>query len=121
MVTSRGETLNANSDAALRGAGLRSWALGPEGSTTWVTSRFSDVYLHETAIAHIRRCLDHRFPRASPGETFAQFRRRMDLVEDYLNSADFAAREGGGLMALAKDLRDRCAAVVQRSGERLCK
>lgn len=121
MVNSKGEKLNRNFADALHAAGLRSWALGQDGSTKWMASRFSDVYLHETVIAHIRRCLDHRFPRATPGETFAQFRRRMDLVEDYLNSADFAAREGGGLLALAKDFLDRCAAVVQRSGERLCK
>ncbi len=86
-----------------------------------MASRFSDAYIHETLIAHIRRCLDHEFPRALPGETFTQFRGRMNKVEDYLNSAGFAAREDGGLLVLSKDLRARCAAVVQRGGERLSK
>ena len=117
----QGEKLDRNFADALHATGLRSWALGEGGSTKWMAGRFSDVYLHETVIAHIRRCLDHRFPRANPGETFSQFRRRMDQVEGYLNSADFAAREGGGLMSLARDFLGRCAAVVQRSSERLSK
>ena len=86
-----------------------------------MAGRFSDAYIHETAIAHVRRCLDHKFPRASPGETFLQFRKLMAKVEAYLNSADFAAHEGGGLMALSKDLCSRCRAVVERNGERLSK
>ena len=121
MVNSKSEKLNAHFAEALRAAGMRSWATDADGSTRWMAGRFSDAYIHETAISHVRRCLDHKFPRASPGETFAQFRTRMAKVEAYLNSADFAAREGGGLMALSKDLRERCRAVVERNGERLSK
>ena len=121
MVNSKAEKLNAHFAEALRAVGLRSWAPDSDASTRWMAGRFSDAYIHETAIAHVRRCLDHKFPRASPGETLAQFRTRMAKVEAYLNSPDFASREGGGLMALSKDLRDRCRAVVERKGERLSK
>ena len=86
-----------------------------------MAARFSDAYIHETLIAHIRRALDHKFPRAEPGESYTQFRTRMDKVEAYLNSDDFAARENGGLHALAKDLRSRCRAVIARQGARLPK
>ena len=118
MVNPMAEKLNANFAAALKDVGLHSWA---GESTKWMTGRFSDAYVHETLIAHIRRVLDHKFPRAHPGETRRQFRHRMDKVEEYLNSSDFAARENGGLRALGKDLRDRCRAVVERNGERLSK
>ena len=121
MVNSKGEKLNAHFAEALRAGRLHSWATDATGSTRWMAGRFSDAYIHETAIAHVRRCLDHKFPRATPGETFPQFRARMGKVEAYLNSPDFAAREGGGLMALSKDLRERCRAVVERNGERLSK
>ena len=121
MVNSKAEKVNRNFEDALRCVGMRSWATGSDGSTKWMASRFSDVYLHETVIAHIRWCLDHRFPRATPGETYAEFRKRMDKVEQYLNSDDFAARERGGLCALSRDFRERCAAVVRKAGERLSK
>ena len=121
MVNSKKERLNENFGTALRDVGLHSWALDTNGSTKWMASRFSDVYLHETVIAHIRRALEHTFPRSTPGETMRQFRRRMGKVEAYLNSPEFAAKEGGGLPALARDLRHRCAAVIEKSGERLCK
>ena len=118
MVNSIAEKLNSRFAAALSDAGLRSWA---GDSTKWMAGRFSDAYIHETLIAHIRRALDHKFPRASPGETFRQFRNRMDKAEGYLNSEDFAAREYGGLEALGKDLRERCRADISKGGERLSK
>lgn len=118
MVNSKTEQVNSRFAAALKDAGLRSWA---GESTKWMAARFSDAYIHETLIAHIRRALDHKFPRATPGETFRQFRNRMNKVEEYLNSGEFAAREDGGLEALGKDLRERCRAVVDRAGERLSK
>ena len=118
MVNSRAERLNTKFEEALKSAGLRSWA---GESTKWMTSRFSDAYIHETLISHIRRALDHQFPRALPGENFRQSRNRMDKVQAYLNSKHFAARDNGGLQALAKDLRERCRAVINRKGERLSK
>ena len=118
MVNSKAQKVNAAFHATLQEAGLHSWA---GESAKWMAARFSDAYIHETLISHIRRALDHKFPRAQPGETYIQFRRRMDKVEAYLNSDEFAARENGGLHALGKDLRDRCRAVIARQGERLSK
>ena len=118
MVNLMAEKPNANFAAALKDVGLHSWA---SGSAKWMTGHFSDAYVHEALIAHVRRVLDHEFPRANPGETRRRFRHRMDKVEECLNSSDFAARENGGLRALGKDLRDRCRAVVERNGERLSK
>ena len=45
----------------------------------------------------------------------------MAKVEEVLNSEDFEARPGGGLQAVCKDLRDRCANVVAQQGSRLRK
>ena len=70
-------------------------------------------------IGHIRHGLDHRCPRRTSGETRNQFARRMAKVESFLNSDDFAARDGGGLMALAQSLHRRCAQVVELQGGRL--
>ena len=44
--------------------------------------RFGDAYAHETVISHIRRGLDHRFPRSPPGETRAKFARRIAKVQE---------------------------------------
>ena len=70
-------------------------------------------------IGHIRYGLDHRFPCRAAGETRSQFARRMAKVESHLNSDEFAARDGGGLAALAQSLHSRCAQVVQMDGGRL--
>ena len=54
------------------------------------------------------------------GETFVQFKRRMKLVEEYMNSDAFAREpDGRGLLGLAKDLRPRCEEMRKRGGERL--
>ena len=45
----------------------------------------------------------------------------MQRVEDHLNSDDFAAPDGTGLLGLAKELRGRCETVVQSKGERVPK
>ena len=45
--------------------------------------------------------------------------RRMSKVQDYMNSTDFKARDGGGLAALAQSLRERCRRVCLLEGERL--
>ena len=106
---------------ALAEAGFRS-CVGPQGSNTqWMSSKWGDVFLHETAIAHIRRLLATRFACTRVDETWAQFRARMQAVEDYMNSDDFAASGGQGLHGLAKELHTRCQAVVQRKGARLPK
>ena len=68
---------------------------------------------------HVRRGLEHRFPRSTPGETRARFARRMAKVQDYINSPEFKARDGGGLAALAESLRARCQRVSLLKGERL--
>ena len=37
------------------------------------------------------------------------------------NSDSFAAPDGGGLLALAKELPDKCREVIKRQGERIPK
>ena len=86
---------------------------------SWLAGRLGDVYPHETVISHIRRGLEHRFPRSTPGETRARFATRMAKVQDYMNSSEFKAQDGGGLAALAESLRERCRRVSLLKGERL--
>ena len=45
----------------------------------------------------------------------------MAKVEAHLNSDEFAAKEGGGLVGLCKELRQRCDDVLERQGGRLPK
>jgi hypothetical protein len=120
MVNTATQQLNPVFGGALEEAGFRSWT-GPQGSSTkWLASRLGDVYLHETAISHIRRLLREKFVCSRVGETFSQFKRRMKNVEEYMNSDAFARDPGGrGLLGLAKDLRTRCEEVRNRNGERL--
>ena len=70
-------------------------------------------------MSHIRRGLDHRFPRSTPGETRARFANRMRKVENYMNSSEFTARDGGGLASLAESLRERFQRLALLQGERL--
>ena len=79
------------------------------------------MYLHETVIAHIRRLLDTDFASNKLCETPAQFRVRMQKVENYMNSDAFASPGGTGLLGLAKELRPRCEELIRRKGERLPK
>ena len=74
---------------------------------------------HDTVISHIRRGLDHRVFRSTPRETRARFAHRMHKVEKYMNSAEFMARDGGGLASLAESLRERCWQLALLRGERL--
>ena len=53
------------------------------------------------------------------GETRAQFARRVARVQDYLNSDDFQAPDGGGLASLAQSLHRRCARMMELEGGRL--
>ena len=85
-----------------------------------MASHLGDVYLHETAISHIRRLLREKFVCLRVGETFPQFKQRMKRVQDYMGSDGFARQPGGrGLPGLAKDLRARCEQLLDGKGERL--
>ena len=107
--------------AGLRAGGFRSWVGEPGDSASWMVRKFGDVYPHVTAIAHIRRLLEVEFPCTRLHETPTQFRKRVQKVEDHMNSDAFAAPDGNGLLGLAKCLRSRCEAVVLAQGERFPK
>ena len=122
MVTSSHERLHVTFANALSSAGFSSWIGEARDSTKWLAKKFGDVYLHETAIAHIRRLLGAQFVCEALQESPSQFKQRMRKVEDFMNSDDFAAAHGGrGLLGLAKDLHKRCEAVIQLKGERIPK
>ena len=121
MVTSQHERLHVGFAAALLEAGFRSWIGDITDSTSWLVRKFGDLYLHETVISHIRRLLDNEFASNKLFETPAQFRERMQKVENHLNSAAFASPSGMGLAGLAKELRPRCEELIKRKGQRLPK
>lgn len=84
--------------------------------------KLGDLYLHETAISHIRRLLADDFACTHLGETPVHFRGRMLKVENHMNSLAFARADGGGgLEKLAKQLRSRCQEPIRLKGERLPK
>ena len=56
--------------------------------------------------------------RPTPGETCARFANRMAKVQDYLNSAESTARDGGGSASLAEPLRERCRRLAHPNGDR---
>ena len=120
MVSPNHNRLHCGFAAALRNAGFRSWVGDEAAPADWLVARWGDVYLHETAIAHGRRLLNTTYACRRVGETVGQFRTRLDKVEAHMNSDEFDAG-GGGLEALAKELRARCEEVVRRKGERLPK
>ena len=78
-------------------------------------------YLHETVIAHVRKLLDGEFTHNKLHGPPGHFVRRMQQVEDHMNSAAFTACGGQGLMGLARELRGRCEELKRRKGERLPK
>ena len=122
MVTTCHERLHVTFAAALQDARMQSWVGGAHDPTDWLAKKFGDVYLHETVVSHIRRLLDHEFPCSRLGETPAQFKQRMQKVEDFMNSDAFAADDGGrGLRGLATEMLERCKEVVKRQGERIPK
>ena len=90
-----------------------------DAECSWLAGRFGDVYPHETVINHTHRGLSHRFPRSTPGETRIRFKNRMKRAEDYMNSSESRARDGGGLAALSASLHERCARVSALKGERV--
>ena len=119
MVSPALDRLSVTFAEALTSAGLRSWVGTGADSASWLSSRFSDVYPHETAISHVRRLLDEDFMCANVHEDAAHFRSRMERVCDYLNSPEFPAKDGRGLEGLCKSWRDRCLDVVSRHGGRI--
>ena len=64
--------------------------------------------------------LNEKFPFKGVGETREQFRRRLDKVEEFLNSEDFGKSEDS-LTNLAKAYRARAEDLVRRQGGRLPK
>ena len=44
---------------------------------------------------------------------------RMAKVQEYMNSDEFTARDGGGLAKLSESLRERCRRLALLKGERL--
>lgn len=121
MVAPHHDRLNTVFAAALEEGGFRSWIGSPADPGNWLAARFADVYPHETAISHIRRLLDTKFTCARLGETAGQLRVRMTKVEAFMNSDEFVADFGGGLLGLCKSLRQRCEEVVRRDGGRIPK
>ena len=123
MCTAPHQRLQISFAEALRAGGFKSWVGGESGhdSTTWLVKKWGDVYVHETLISHIRRLLDREFCCNELFESPTEFTRRMKQVEGHLNSKSFAAPGGGGLLALAKELPNRCREVIKRGGERIPK
>ena len=121
MVTAAHERLHVSFAGALHDAGFKSWTGDGTDSTEWLVKLFGDVYLHETVISHIRRLLDTDFAATKLCETPKQFKARMKKVEDFMNSDDFQAPWGAGLLGLAKELLPRCREVVKLKGERIPK
>jgi hypothetical protein len=119
FVAPRSQRLASEFAGALRSARMSSWLGDEDDDCSWLAGRLGDVYPHETVISHIRRALDYRFPRSVPGETRARFATRMAKVQDFMNSKEFKARDGGGLASLTEALRDRFARIVDLDGERL--
>ena len=104
----------------LAGGGLRGWLVGCMAHTNWVAARLGDFYPHETLISHIRRLLTHKFPAPRVGETLHQFRHRLDLIEEHLNSGAWSTSHGA-LRNLSKSYSDRAREVSARNGERIPK
>jgi len=84
MVNAPCQQLNPAFAEALEPAGMRSW-LGqpgqPGSGASWLCARIGDVYVHETAISHIRRLLAHRFICSRVDEQVWQFKKRMRCVQ----------------------------------------
>ena len=121
MVNATVEQLNPVFVGALTEGGFRSWVGAPGASAKWMCSKFGDVYLHETVIAHIRRLLATQFSSQRIDKTASQFQQRLRAVQDHMNSQEFCAEGGGGLASLAKELRCRCKEVVKKKGARIPK
>jgi hypothetical protein len=121
MVSAAHDKLNRTFSTALEEAGFHSWIGGESDSADWLPPKCGDLYLHETAIAHIRRLLGTKFATARLSEDRDQFRERLDKVTAHMNGPDFAKANGAGLVGLAKEIRQRCENLITIKGERLPK
>ena len=119
FVAPRAQRLSEPFATGLRAAKLKSWMGDEDADCSWLAGRLGDVYPHETLISHARRSLSRKYPRATPGETRNRFANRMEKVATYLNSKEFATRDGGGLIAMAQAMRGRFQRVQDLGGERL--
>ena len=68
--------MQKNFATALDEAGFRSWVGSGADSAARMVKKFGDVYLHETAVAHVRRLLDTDFAHRQVHETPAHFAER---------------------------------------------
>ena len=118
MVTAAHDRLQQTFGAALEAGGFSSWLGGASESTQWLVKKWGDVYLHETAISHIRRLLDDDFACRRLGETVPQFRQRTVKIAECMNSPAFRTTDGRGLRGLATQLLARCRWVIKKTGER---
>ena len=66
--------------------------------------------IHDWFMIGFWKTHDWYLQRASPA---------LAKVQEYMNSEQFKARDGGGLLALAESLRERCRRLVLLEGERL--
>ena len=121
MVNSTCQQLNPIFKGALEEVGLRSWISEVGSDSSWLAAKMGDVYLHETAISHVRRLLATKFVCTKVEETVGQFKKRMKAVEDFMNSENFKRQGGRGLPGLSRGLRDRCQQVVDLEDARILK
>ena len=119
FVGPRSQRLSKPFADALHASRLKSWLGDGDADCSWLAGRLGDVYPHETLIRHICGGLEEKFPRLSPGETPARFAYRMNKVNEFLNSEEFAAPSWGGLSSLARSLLSRCSRVLEEDGWRL--
>ena len=122
MVTRAHRRPNATFAGAVEEAGFTSWLGGLHETTSWLVKKWGDAYVHETAISQLRRLLDTEFVCTRICETPVQFMKRVKRAEEFMNSPDSAAKDGGrGLEGLAEDMLARCDEVIYRKGERFPK
>ncbi len=122
FVTPANHRLNPAIASALGDGGFRSWVGDGAADVSWLSGRLGDMYPHETAISHIRRLLSHKFPCGRAGETLAQFRRRLDKVEEHMNSDEFRADgDAESLLRICQCMRQRCQMISAAGGERIPK
>ena len=122
MVTHCHQRLNAVFAGCLEEAGFTSWIGGSHDPTSWLVKKWGDVYIHEIVISHVRRLLDNHFTCLRLDETPSRFIARMEALQTFMNSPNFARKGGGrGLGGLAQGLRSRCEEVIARQGERIPK
>ena len=121
FVNSQKHCLNDTFAAGLRAGGFTSWVSSGGGDCSWLARNLGDLYLHETAISHVRRLLSQKFMRKALNESPGEFRARMSKVEKHMNYKMGKHGRGQALLELGESLHERCEALKQRQGERLPK